>query len=99
MNSVNEIFDNCEPVPIAGCWLWQRSSTSDGYGKVQFNGRMWRVHRVVWMLANGPIPEGLCVLHHCDTPGCCNGVARITYGRSLATGAGRGLMLDGGSKG
>jgi hypothetical protein len=27
---------------------------------------------VAWQLLKGPIPEGLCVLHRCDNPPCCN---------------------------
>lgn len=30
-----------------------------------------RVHRVVYELAFGLIPRGMCVLHACDTPACC----------------------------
>jgi hypothetical protein len=29
-------------------------------------------HRVAWILAKGPIPNGLQVLHRCDNPPCCN---------------------------
>jgi hypothetical protein len=33
---------------------------------------MLRTHRVAWEEANGPIPDGKCVLHSCDNPPCCN---------------------------
>lgn len=29
-------------------------------------------HRMAWELTNGPIPDGLKVLHKCDNRGCCN---------------------------
>lgn len=42
----------------------------NGYGKIKENGRMLGVHRLVWEHHNGPIPDGLLVCHHCDTPAC-----------------------------
>lgn len=29
-----------------------------------------KAHQLAWVLANGPIPDGLWVLHHCDNPPC-----------------------------
>lgn len=54
------------------CWLWLASTSSDGYGKIGRPGgkALVAAHRASWELAYGPIPEGLCVLHHCDNPVC-----------------------------
>jgi predicted XRE-type DNA-binding protein len=54
------------------CWIW-KGSTASGYGQIQHNGKMKRVHRLAWELENGEIPEGLEVLHNCpgrDNPLC-----------------------------
>lgn len=54
--------------PQGACWLWIGKSTTKGYGKLGNSA----AHRVSWELTNGPIPNGLWVLHRCDTPLCCN---------------------------
>lgn len=54
------------------CWLWTSTVTSNGYGRICFNGRKWPAHRLIYTLANGPIPDGLYVCHSCDVPLCCN---------------------------
>jgi hypothetical protein len=51
-----------------GCWLWTRAKDRRGYG-IFLAGK---AHRFAWTLANGSIPDGLCVLHHCDNPSCVN---------------------------
>jgi hypothetical protein len=33
---------------------------------------MWLEHRRAWTEANGPIPDGMFVLHHCDNRACSN---------------------------
>jgi len=55
------------------CWGWLgRSMKRDGYGQFFLNRRQLGAHQVAWMLTKGEIPEGLCVLHTCDNPACCN---------------------------
>lgn len=54
------------------CWEYQAARSPRGYGTIGVMGKTRRAHRVAWELANGPIPEGLLVCHHCDNPPCCN---------------------------
>lgn len=53
------------------CWLWT-GATWNGYGVIYHNGKQDGAHRVAWMLTNGPIPEGMWVLHRCDVRNCVN---------------------------
>lgn len=52
------------------CWLWQGAVAGSGYGYFYFRGKSVCAHRVAWILANGEIPPGLCILHTCDNPLC-----------------------------
>lgn len=54
------------------CWVWQAGKDGKGYGGFREAGEMGGAHRVAWNLTNGPIPDGLCVLHKCDNPVCVN---------------------------
>lgn len=51
------------------CWVWTASRNASGYGQFQMGGPNV-AHRVAWILANGPIPKGLFVLHSCDNRAC-----------------------------
>ena len=52
------------------CLVFTGARAGNGYGKVRADGRQQLAHRVVWQHHHGSIPEGTCVLHHCDTPAC-----------------------------
>ncbi len=52
------------------CWEWQAYRMPNGYGILSVNRRPVGAHRFAWELAEGPIPEGLCVCHTCDNRRC-----------------------------
>lgn len=59
--------------PMSGCWLWLGGvSSRGGYAYVYINGESFRAHRIQWERFNGPIPKGMLICHHCDTPSCIN---------------------------
>ncbi len=69
---VQERFESKYIKDLSGCWLWQAGKDSNGYGKLQISGKSTGAHRISWELTNGPVPEGMLVLHTCDTPNCVN---------------------------
>lgn len=55
---------------LGPCWDWTGATFSNGYGHVVRGGVNLLTHRVAWEKENGPIPDGLLVLHKCDRPSC-----------------------------
>lgn len=48
------------------CHPWQGYTDSQGYGVLQFDGRLQRAHQVAWQLANDrPVPSGSQLDHVC----------------------------------
>lgn len=58
------------------CWLWTAARLRFGHGVFKRHvAGVWKqqkAHRVAYEYMVGPIPDGLFVCHHCDTPPCCN---------------------------
>lgn len=65
-------FQKHVKISESGCHEWISSLNNTGYGRFELNGKTHSAHRIAWELANGPIPEGMCVLHHCDNRRCVN---------------------------
>ena len=72
MTTDREFIDTrAEPEPNSGCWLWMGARNAGGYGTVSHRSE-WLAHRLAYRTHVGEIPEGLLVLHRCDTPPCVN---------------------------
>lgn len=52
------------------CWEWNGALSHDGYGHYRCGGKVAGAHRYSYLLHNGPIPDSLLVLHHCDNRKC-----------------------------
>jgi len=56
-----------------GCHICtSHCKTENGYPRIRKNRKHYLISRYFWEQKNGPIPEGMCVLHKCDTPACIN---------------------------
>jgi len=62
-----------------GCLEWTGDTETAGYGRFKAHGKVVKTHRFAWTLANGPILDGLWVLHHCDNPPCCQTEPTVGY--------------------
>lgn len=59
-------------IELNGCQVFTGSKDSCGYGRINRDGRLVRIHRAVWEKNNGEIPSGLVVCHSCDVRACIN---------------------------
>lgn len=64
------------PDDDVSCWIWRGATNRQGYGvftvgsKVDGSRRTVLAHRFAYELVHGPLPEGVVLLHECDTPDC-----------------------------
>lgn len=68
----DRIENNIHRILESGCWVWMGELNRNGYGRVAFGGSRPVVHRLVWILVKGWIPEGTVVDHLCRVRCCCN---------------------------
>lgn len=54
------------------CLSFTGAKQKCGHGLIRHNGKLVQSHRVAYEAKHGPIPPGMCVMHLCDNPACCN---------------------------
>lgn len=60
-------------VVVGDCHIWTGATSGSGYGQIFDGGRLVVTHRIMWESASGrSVPDGLDLLHSCDTRLCCN---------------------------
>lgn len=72
MKTIDEILRYCEIIWPTACWQWLLGQNGVGYGKVRFHGRDYLVHRLIYEVLVGPIPDGYHLHHLCHNTLCCN---------------------------
>lgn len=77
------------------CWVFTGKPNAAGYGRISVDGQSLLLHRFVYELLVGPIPEGLFLDHLCFNRPCANPAhldpvpPKINTQRSWAAGRGR----------
>ena len=68
----DKLFNSSISEPNTGCMLWTGLTDRGGYGKIGFNYKSWRAHRLSFHLFKQNIKNGQFICHKCDTPACIN---------------------------
>lgn len=64
--------ERIDTTAAGGCWLWTGTLTDKGYGTVSYNAQTQYVHRLMYELERGTIPDGHEIDHLCRNRACCN---------------------------
>ena len=68
---IGRILKNTQKDPN-GCWVWQKSCNSAGYGQLTENKVYWLAHRYAYACVNQNLKSTDVVRHQCHNPRCCN---------------------------
>lgn len=69
---MTDLREKAEPNILDQCWEWKGYVSHCGYGYKSVKNKRLRVHKMAWEWANGPVPDGMFICHHCDNKVCVN---------------------------
>lgn len=52
------------------CWIWTGNRDDGGYGRLGFNYKQYKAHRLSYDMEYGGLAPGMVICHHCDNPSC-----------------------------
>lgn len=90
-----------EPFPesVVGkpCLVWTGAKDRRGYGRVFHEGRITGAHQRAYIVAYGPVPDGLEIDHLCMNPACCEPthLEAVTHQENMRRAAAAGLLGTG----
>lgn len=68
----DRIWNQIQPCPMSGCWLWIGYAIERGYGRTKLNQKSILAHRLTFTALVGPIEDRLVLDHLCRTTSCVN---------------------------
>lgn len=68
----HKIMHSKEQPGMTACWLWTGRLNRNGYGRIRWFGKEPVVHRIIFELFHGPIPDMHVLDHKCEVRNCCN---------------------------
>ena len=90
------IMERIEIDGLSGCWVWQKATTSRGYGVLRWRGQQWRAHRFAFHYLVDYLHKADPVHHRCSNSSCVrpDHLQRTSHQENTAEMMGRQYMLD-----
>lgn len=60
------------PPNAEDCWTWRSWAPHSKHQLSTYKGETMLAHRRSYRMFNGPLSQGLVIMHHCDNPSCVN---------------------------
>ena len=97
MKTLSEILGHCHKhgeFNGSPCWVW-KGYLRKGYAHAQFDGRVQSIHKLLYEVCYGPVPEGLELDHLCRNRTCVNPehLEAVTHVENMRRGAVKGGIL------
>lgn len=70
LNTLDVLWSRIEKTE--SCWNWKGGISVYGYGQFMMNKKNYRVHKLIYELLKGKVPDGLELDHLCRVRHCVN---------------------------